>query len=143
MVHLVVSNIRHRLIKILITLSSFSVHRLQITNAMQHIYSDHFSSQCHLSQDQAETVERLISGCSQLAGTQYKLRHDNVASYIHWLLCRKYEIIDMSIPADKNILAKEDEKLGWDHSQKPPNNLHLSMKFMISYCVFIMEIIGC
>lgn len=56
---------------------------------------------------------------------------------MHWNLCGKYEIIDMPIPADKNISAKnkEDEKLGWNHSQKPPNNLYLSIKFMISYFV--------
>ena len=62
------------------------------TRALQHVYSNSSTTQCWLCDSQAETVEYLISGCSQLTGTQYKLRHDNVAKYIHWLLCGKYSI---------------------------------------------------
>ena len=131
---------------------------------MQHVYCASSNPQCRLCGTQAETVEHLISGCSQLAGTQYLARHDNVAKYIHWLLCGKYDIqrehnwwkhspvsvvenecvkilwdfnvyvdhmisarrpdiividkaalvvklIDVSIPADKNISTKEEEKI--------------------------------
>ena len=46
--------------------------------------------QCQLCNSHTETVEHLVSGCGQLAGTQYKLQHDNVAKYIHWFLCGKY-----------------------------------------------------
>ena len=46
--------------------------------AVQQVYSGSANTQCRLCNTQAETVEHLISGCSQLADTQYKLRHDNL-----------------------------------------------------------------
>ena len=134
------------------------------TRALQNVFSPSFSPQCRLCNSQGETVEHLVSGCTQLAGTQYKTRHDNVAKYLHWLLCGKYDIqrehywwkhspysvvennsvkilwdfnifvdhvisarwpdivvidkvssvvtlIDVSIPADKHLTVKEEEKL--------------------------------
>ena len=60
------------------------------TTTVQQVYSGSANAQCRLCNTQAETVEQLISGCSQLAGMQYKLRHDNVARYIHWCLCGKH-----------------------------------------------------
>ena len=62
------------------------------TRAMQQVYSGSASTRCRLCNTQAETIEQLISGCSQLADTQYKLRHDNVARYIHRCLYGKYNI---------------------------------------------------
>ena len=61
------------------------------TRAMMQVYSQG-SSMCRLFGEHPETVEHLISGCSQLAGQQYKSRHDPVARYIHWLLCQKYNV---------------------------------------------------
>ena len=134
------------------------------TRALQNVFSPSFSPRCRLCNSQGETVEHLVSGCTQLAGTQYKTRHDNVAKYLHWLLCGKYDIqrehywwrhspysvvennsvkllwdfnifvdhvisarrpdivvidkvssvvtlIDVSIPADKHLTVKEEEKL--------------------------------
>ena len=57
--------------------------------ALQLVYSNSSTIQCRLCNFQAETVEH---SCSKFAGTQYKLRHDNVTKYIHWLLCGKYGI---------------------------------------------------
>ena len=54
------------------------------TRALRHVYSNSSTTQCRLCNFQAKTVEHLISDCSRLSGTQYKLRHDNVAKYIHW-----------------------------------------------------------
>ena len=134
------------------------------TRAVRQVYSGSANAQCRLCNTQAETVEHLISGCSQLDGTKYKLRHDNVARYIHWCLCGKHSfervsnwwkhcpdsviendsveilwdfnifvdhfisarkpdivvinneaatisLIDVAVPADKHISAKEEEKL--------------------------------
>ena len=52
------------------------------TRAMMQVYNQG-SSTCCLCGEHPETVEHLISGCSQLAGQQYKSRHDHVARYIH------------------------------------------------------------
>ena len=60
------------------------------TNAIIHLHSHNVSPLCRLKlcADHPETVEHLISGCSQLASHQYEIRHDHVAHYIHWLLCK-------------------------------------------------------
>ena len=62
------------------------------TRAVQYVYSQSSNPKCQLCGAQAETVEHLISGCSQLAGNQYLICHNNVAKYIHWVLCGKYGI---------------------------------------------------
>lgn len=111
-----------------------------------------------------ETVQHLIAGCSVLVNSEYKARHNKVASIIHWRLCQKFEIdvhknwyrhephaviendkvkilwdvniytdrviqarrpdivvvdkaarrvtlIDIAVPADKNVVEKEKEKI--------------------------------
>ena len=62
------------------------------TRDVQHVYSQSSNPKCRLFGAQAETVGHLISGCSQLAGTQYLMPHNNVAKSIHWMLCGKYDI---------------------------------------------------
>ena len=48
---------------------------------LQNVFSHSASSQCQLCNSQGETVEHLVSGCTQLAGTQYKTRHSNVGKF--------------------------------------------------------------
>ena len=43
---------------------------------------------CHLCHSCDETVDHLISSCSYIAQSQYKARHDQVASFVHWQLCK-------------------------------------------------------
>ena len=62
------------------------------TRAMCHIYDTGTSSMCMLCSEHPETVEHLVCGCNYLAGLQYKRRLDEVAKYLHQLLCGKYEL---------------------------------------------------
>lgn len=39
-----------------------------------------------------ESVDHIISGCPELAKTEYIQRHDNAADYIHWKVCQSYNI---------------------------------------------------
>ena len=41
---------------------------------------------------QQETIDHLISGCSELAKTEYIQRHNRTAAYIHWKMCKHYNI---------------------------------------------------
>jgi hypothetical protein len=119
---------------------------------------------CRWCGDRYESVQHLVAGCSILANSEYKERHNKAASIVHWRMCQKYGIdvhkqcyrhvplsvvenekvkilwdvniytdkliharrpdivvvdksakkvtlIDMAIPADKNILEKEKEKV--------------------------------
>ena len=37
-----------------------------------------------------ETIDHIISGCPVLAPKEYKLRHDRVGQYIHWVICKQH-----------------------------------------------------
>ena len=39
-----------------------------------------------------ETIKHVVSGCSELAKKQYRIRHDKMGARIHWELCKKYGI---------------------------------------------------
>ena len=74
-------------------------------------------NQCRLCKVKEETIDHLVSSCNKIAQTDYKERHDKVASMLHWNLCRKYNLPT----ADKwwehkvdKVLQKEDVKILWD-----------------------------
>ena len=54
-------------------------------------------SKCRLCKENDETVDHLINSCSKIAQTDYKERHNKVASMLHWNLCKKNHL-----PASKN-----------------------------------------
>ena len=39
-----------------------------------------------------ETVDHLVSGCPELAKTEYIQRHNKAAAYLHWTICKHYNI---------------------------------------------------
>ena len=47
---------------------------------------------CRMCGQRGESVNHIISECSKLAQREYKRRHDNVARYVHWMLCGKYKL---------------------------------------------------
>ena len=49
-------------------------------------------SKCRLCKEKEETVDHLVSTCSKIAQTDYKERHNKVASMLHWNLCKKYHL---------------------------------------------------
>ena len=118
---------------------------------------------CRTCKEQKETIDHIVAGCSRLAPTEYLERHNKVAKYIHWCICKdvgapvcqkwyehqpepvteikewkilydfsihtdrnikanrpdliikdsirnKCTLLDVSIPADKNVSYKEFEK---------------------------------
>ena len=52
-------------------------------------------SMCRLCKEKEETVSHIVSECSKIAQTEYKKRHDRVATTIHWALCKKYGLPHM------------------------------------------------
>ena len=54
--------------------------------------SEEVDGLCRICGERFETVKHIVSGCSELAKKQYRIRHDKVGSRIHWELCRKYGI---------------------------------------------------
>ena len=43
---------------------------------------------CRMCGERGESVYHLVSECSKLAQREYNRRHDDVARYIHWQLCK-------------------------------------------------------
>ena len=49
------------------------------------------NSKCRLCGDRDETINNIISECSNLAQKEYKTRHDWVGKVIHWEMCKKFK----------------------------------------------------
>ena len=90
------------------------------TNAIKvKIYKQNGSPMCRLCGVKEETVDHLVSCCEKIAQTDYKGRHDRVATLIHWSLCKQY-----GFPRSDNwwahqaekVLENDDYKVLWDFS---------------------------
>ena len=137
---------------------------LNTRNYQANIIKSSSNPKCRLYDDKTETIDHIVAGCSVLAATEYKSRHDRIGQYFHWTICKYYEapyarnwyehhpepvtegdqvtilwdfpihtdrtikanrpdivvkdlkkkkctLIDMTVPADRNIAQKEFEKL--------------------------------
>ena len=91
-------------------------------------------SKCRLWKVKEETIDHLVSSCSKIAQSDYKERHDRVASVLHWNLCRKYNLPT----ADKwwehkvdKVLQKQDVKILWDFKIQTDKHLEHNT---IHYC---------
>ena len=42
--------------------------------------------------ERGETVQHIICECKNLAGREYKRRHDTVAKLVHWKLSKKHDL---------------------------------------------------
>ena len=49
------------------------------------------NSKCRLCGDREETINHIISECSNLVLKEYKARHDWVGKLIHWEMCKKFK----------------------------------------------------
>ena len=45
---------------------------------------------CCICTQYVETIEHLIFGCPTLAPNEYLNRHNTVAQYLHWKICKDY-----------------------------------------------------
>lgn len=88
------------------------------TNAIKYrVHKTTDDPKCRLCRDKDETIDHLVSGCSKIAQTEYKKRHDNVASMIHWNICK-----NIGAPVKKNwynhypgkVVENDRGKILWD-----------------------------
>ena len=47
---------------------------------------------CRICRKQQETIDHLVSRCSELAKKEYTQRHNRTAAYIHWQIFKHYNI---------------------------------------------------
>ena len=58
-----------------------------------------------------ETIDHIVSGCPELAKTEYIHRHNSVAAYIHWKICKEYELqtADKLYEHDPKTVEQKDD----------------------------------
>lgn len=56
------------------------------------IIKDGTDPNCRICGKFMETINHITSGCPELAKTEYLHRHDKVGAYIHWNICKAYDI---------------------------------------------------
>ena len=47
---------------------------------------------CRLCTDREETVDHIVSACPITVNTEYFQRYDRVASFMHWILCKNFNL---------------------------------------------------
>ena len=56
------------------------------------ILKDGTDQMCRICWQFQERVDHLVSGCPELAKTEYIQRHSKAAAYLHWTKCKRYNI---------------------------------------------------
>ena len=82
---------------------------------------------CRLCKERVETVEHLVSGCTVLAGKEYKERHDNVARNIHWHICKKHGIEcgeNWWSHQPEPVVENDEVKILWDFNIYTDRKIH-------------------
>ena len=74
-------------------LISFAQEQAIRTNYVKyHIYKSVDSPSCRMCGETGETISHIVSECSKIAQREYKRRHDNIATMVHWKLCQKFNL---------------------------------------------------
>ena len=110
-------------------------------NVQANIFRNGADPKCRFCNLQTETIDHIVSGCPVLAPTEYRDRHDKVGKYLHWKICRHYQIAtadrwyehqpdpvsegkdvtvlwDFTIHTDRTIKANRPDIIIKDHKQK-------------------------
>ncbi|XP_078348127.1 uncharacterized protein LOC144633190 isoform X1 [Oculina patagonica] len=81
------------------------------------IIKDGTSPLCRMCNKYDETIDHIVSGCPELAKTEYIHRHDKAAAYIHWKVCHNYNIETSEKWYDhepETVTENEDVTILWD-----------------------------
>ena len=71
---------------------------------------------CRLCKQATESVQHIVSGCSQLASKAYTERHNQVANIVHRAICNRYGLLQ---PTDwweipEKVVENDQAKVLWD-----------------------------
>ena len=71
---------------------------------------------CRMRDKKSETISHIVSECEKLAQKEYKRRHDNVASIVHWKLRGKYNLKrkEKWYEYATGVVENEEVKIFWD-----------------------------
>ena len=81
------------------------------------IVKDGTSPLCRICHKHEEPVDHIISGCAELAKTDYLKRHSKAAAYIHWKACQHYGV-EVSVRwyehKPETVTENEEVTILWD-----------------------------
>lgn len=76
------------------------------------------STKCRLCNNAEETIQHLSSGCSQIAGTKYLARHNEMGKVVHQLICLQEGLLRCFTPhhlyTPQALLENDNIKIYWD-----------------------------
>jgi len=58
----------------------------------KNILKQKVDSKCRLCSKAEESISHIVAGCTTLASSEYTHRHNRVASYVHWTMCKNLGI---------------------------------------------------
>ena len=80
------------------------------------IYKTRQDGRCRLCKGSPETIQHIVSGCSQLAGTAYVERHNQVAGIVYRAICAQYGLRQpvnwWEVP--EKVVENTEAKILWD-----------------------------
>jgi hypothetical protein len=83
------------------------------------IIKDGTDPQCRICGKHEQSIDHIISGCPELAKTEYIQRHNKAAANLHWEICTEYMIktTDKWYEHQPNTVTKKTEiTILWDMS---------------------------
>ena len=82
-----------------------------------HIVKCRESDLCRICHKESETTFHILAGCDTLAKKEYLERHNNVARYIHYEICKSYKIQTGSkwhMHNSKEVILDKRVEILWD-----------------------------
>ncbi|MEO1764700.1 MAG: reverse transcriptase domain-containing protein [Cyanobacteria bacterium J06629_18] len=86
------------------------LHQAKITKVIN-------DSSCRVCGEKDESVDHIITGCKDLAMNEYLDRHNKVATFVHWEICKHYciEVEDKSYNhKPQKVTENNDVTILWD-----------------------------
>ena len=83
-------------------------------------------SRCRICTQYDETIDHLILGCPTLAPNEYLNRHNRVAQYLHWKICRHYgaqHAENWYEHQPEAVTETDNVTILWDYSMQTDRNI--------------------
>ena len=90
------------------------------TNQRAKIEKDGTSPLCRMCKQADETVSHIVSGCSKMSLSEYKRRHDKVATAVHWGLAKNHGNMEIMIYIFVHLVQRtlNDKSFVYEHLTK-------------------------
>ena len=91
---------------------------------------------CRKCKELPEKVSHIISGCSKLAGSEYKKRHDRMGLRVYWEICKKHDVKCSDkwykeIPDKVRVSKCGRYEVWWDRKVETPKALEANRPDLI------------